>query len=246
MMNEYTLKSVLNIAVCDDSNELLQMTVSCIDTHLKDIPHRIYTYTSYDDFSPDFSEHPFSIAVLDIRMPGKNGIELAKELLRRSPGCQIIFLSSHIGYAEDVYDVEHISFILKEHMEERLPAVLQKAIQKLSVKDIYLQVAHKGEINLINVSDIQYIERNLHKTLIYTDTAVYTCAEKIEALMERLPSEQFCQCHKSYAVNWNYVQHFDKTAVTLHNSRSISISRQRYTSTYTSFQNYLQLLSRNF
>ncbi|MDY5881603.1 MAG: hypothetical protein SPJ63_07635, partial [Oscillospiraceae bacterium] len=44
------------------------------------------------------------------------------------PTSKIIFISSYSGYLMDVYETEHVYFVLKPNMEERLPAALQKAL----------------------------------------------------------------------------------------------------------------------
>lgn len=78
-----------------------------------------------------FDEKDIQIAVLDIEMPGINGIEAAQEMRRRKPTCSIIFLTAYdeFSYAKKAIEVRALDYLLKPYQEEELIAVMEEAMR---------------------------------------------------------------------------------------------------------------------
>jgi DNA-binding response OmpR family regulator len=59
----------------------------------------IFTATNYDEGVQVFSEHSdkIALALLDVTLPGRNGVELAKSLLKVKPELRVVFVSGHVG-----------------------------------------------------------------------------------------------------------------------------------------------------
>jgi two-component system cell cycle sensor histidine kinase/response regulator CckA len=55
---------------------------------------------SYDSAMRVFDEAHLRIdlVLVDVSLPGKNGVELAKELVKRKPGLRLLFVSGHVGF----------------------------------------------------------------------------------------------------------------------------------------------------
>lgn len=53
----------------------------------------------YDDALEAFTRNrgEFDLAILDVALPGKSGVELAKELLARKANLRVLFVSGHVG-----------------------------------------------------------------------------------------------------------------------------------------------------
>ena len=52
-------------------------------------------------------------------MPEITGIDAAKQINLIQPSAQIIFISSYLEYFSDVYETEHLYFVLKSQMAQR-------------------------------------------------------------------------------------------------------------------------------
>lgn len=117
---------MLQIAVCDDEKLYLNEVLQILHDTLGDTPNRIQTFQNSAALLAAVEEDGYipNIAVLDIRMDEVDGITLAKQLNRASPTSKVIFISSYSGYLMDVYETEHVYFVLKPNMEERLPRSL--------------------------------------------------------------------------------------------------------------------------
>ena len=67
-------------------------------------------------------DHPADLAILDINMPGMDGITLASRIRTVSPKTAILFLTAHKDYAFDAYAVHPAGYLLKPVPLEKLAA----------------------------------------------------------------------------------------------------------------------------
>lgn len=81
-----------------------------------------------------FREHDCQIAVLDISMPGINGLEAAEEIRRENQTCSIIFLTAYdeFEFAKRAIRVRALDYLLKPSAKEDLIAVLEEAVWQSS------------------------------------------------------------------------------------------------------------------
>ena len=73
------------------------------------------------------------IMFLDIAMPAKNGLELAKQL-RETTDAYIIFVTGHAEYAALAFDMDTVDYIMKPYDEERVGRALKRVKQKILEK----------------------------------------------------------------------------------------------------------------
>lgn len=78
-----------------------------------------------------FEKERCHIALLDIEMPGINGLEAAEQIRRKYGDCSIIFLTAfdEFSYAKRAIAVKALDYLLKPGSEEELVAVLEEAIR---------------------------------------------------------------------------------------------------------------------
>ena len=141
-----------------------------------------------------FDEYDIQIAVLDIEMPGINGIEAAQEMRRRKSQCSIIFLTAFddFSYAKKAIGIRVLDYLLKPCKEEELIGVLDEAMRladkaRLEEKEGEVQAvpepvhfkysgelsAGDGQIRLHKVAEAirQYMEENYIKDLSMQEVA---------------------------------------------------------------------------
>lgn len=119
---------MIPIAICDDELLHARQTQAAIRrceaqavTRCFETPLALLAAVTQQGYAP-------RVAVLDIRMAGMDGIELAKRLNALVPGCAIIFLTAYLSYAPDVYETRHVYFVLKNELERRIGSALRAAL----------------------------------------------------------------------------------------------------------------------
>ena len=67
------------------------------------------------------------VVLLDIQMPGMNGLEVARHLARLDPPPRIVFVTAHDRHAVEAFELNALDYLLKPVRAERLAAALRKA-----------------------------------------------------------------------------------------------------------------------
>ncbi len=93
-----------------------------------------------------------------------------------------------------------------------------------------LQLNLKGKKVFVSQVQIQYMERSKRITNIHTQNEMISISEKLDDLLDRMPSNMFLRCHVSFVVNVKYVKCLFRTAIELKNGEKIPVSRRYYKS----------------
>lgn len=216
----------LNIAICDDEPAAVEkMERMCREILGESYDLALETAVSARELLQKMI--PFQIALLDVQMPETDGMELARALLSRNPGCRILFVSGYTNIVSDVYDVPHLCLILKDQLELKLPRHLKRAAS-LAAEDSgkTLAVVIGKQVQEISLSEIVTLERRGHITFINcTDGSQLQTKEKLADLLKRIGSARFVRCHISYAVNLVHVRKEEDNGFRMKNGDWIPVSR---------------------
>jgi DNA-binding LytR/AlgR family response regulator len=221
---------LLKIAICDDEKLHLENAVRLVERGAQQYMPDIETFGGAEDLMRAVSLREYSpdIAVLDIQMAGTDGITLAQELNKALPLCQIIFLTSFLDFATNVYEAQHIYFVLKNDAESRMGSALEKAVQALSLSrgaDPSICVKSHGTLSVIPVSDIFYVERCGRKTRIAAKDGDIFVSQTPQQLLCGSVVSRFIRCHQSFWVNEEKVVSLNGSDFVLSSGTAIPISR---------------------
>lgn len=223
---------MLKIALCEDNKIQHNQIVSFIET-ISMPKHTLDSFYKGNDLFTSIQEsminkEPYDIVIMDIDLPDGNGIKFSKKINVFSPHTIIIYMTSYEDYVSDVYDTNHIYFILKKNYQKYLPHALSLAYEVLNKeRRASLKIFWNKEESNILLKDIFYMERKLRTTFIVTLTHTYSTSEKLEDLLKRL-GETFAMSHRSYIINLKMVQEITKDSALLVDGTSIPISRSYY------------------
>lgn len=232
---------MLSIAVCDD------IILECTQL-AKQIRH-IAKLTGCEVILQEFysgeellkSKESFDILFLDIKMPGLDGMELARLLRRREETCLLIFVTAVSEYVFEAYDVEAFAYLVKPITDEQLQKVLARGTEKLRRASAeFLLVSSKHAIHKIPLQDIVYIEAMGRIVKIRTLRDTVETYEQIGLMEKRLCEKGFFRCHKGYLINLKYVDTFDKTQIYMETKDSVLLAKRRYEDFTRSFMNYMK------
>ena len=130
---------MLHIAICDDDKAAVKAHQKIAETCLKrhGSVGEFKVYTTSDNLLYDICEDHFffDLILLDIEMPGSTGMELAKAVKPYLPNVKIIFITSHVEYAIDAFELSIFRYVPKNDIEARLPAAIRDAVSLIELED---------------------------------------------------------------------------------------------------------------
>jgi DNA-binding LytR/AlgR family response regulator len=161
----------------------------------------------------------YDIVLLDIRMPGGTGLDLARRLGDRDDPPAIVFTTAYPDHAVEAFDLAAADYLVKPFDEERLERALRRALSAVDADEPALEgppttlppeesriaVQRNGRTVLIDPGDIVYVSASRgYSYLKLTDDRVLTSHSLAE--LERRLGRRFFRCHRSYLVNLRHVR----------------------------------------
>lgn len=214
----------MRIAVCDDEELFRIEFKSVLDKVLINAEYDIDTFSGGSSLYEAFLKNPFDLVFLDIEMPGIDGITLAKRLRAVSENVQIVFLTSHIEYALEGYEVNALRYLVKPVDMNKLSDVL-KYIQDKKNNSRQIMIKQEGEDIVIDISDIIYMESMDKNVRIVTSKSEYITRYNISDYEEELKNSGFLRIHRGYLISLSKVKKILKNDVVMDGDISLPVSR---------------------
>ncbi len=166
-----------------------------------------------------FATHRPQIAFLDIRMPGRTGLDVAAAI---GDECHIVFITAYDQYALKAFDAGAVDYLLKPVESDRLEAAIARIRRKLagppsdmsallaelraSIKaDVprmqWIKAAIGKQVKLIAVGDVAYFQSDTKYTRVVMDGGEALIRTPLKELLAELDPEKFWQIHRGTIVN---------------------------------------------
>ncbi|HVJ23247.1 MAG TPA: LytTR family DNA-binding domain-containing protein [Burkholderiales bacterium] len=157
------------------------------------------------------------VVLLDIQMPGMNGLEVARHLARLEPPPRIVFVTAHDRHAVEAFELNALDYLLKPVRAERLTAALRKAAvpQQEQLEKAaegpreYLSVAERNRIVLVPVRDILFLRAEQKYVTVRTQAREHLVEEPLIAL-EREFAASFVRIHRNCLVARAAIRGFER------------------------------------
>jgi two-component system, LytTR family, response regulator len=179
--------------------------------------------TELNNFEPD-------LLFLDIKMPGKYGIEFVNELHFADGKPGIVFVTAYDQYAIQAIKIKAFDYLLKPVNRKELKECIEKYIgireeilaQKILRSEPQKKIA-RIKVNtrtgtvFINPATILFCRAEGNYTTISTGEKEYLCSLNLGRLRDQLPSNGFIRVGRSLIINFEFITLLDrkKSAVTL-------------------------------
>ncbi|BCJ93977.1 hypothetical protein acsn021_15460 [Anaerocolumna cellulosilytica] len=220
---------MIKIAIVDD----VKANIDCIEREVenffsnKSIPFRVSSYENSRNFLYDIQENQyFDICFLDIKMPNIDGIELAKTINKTFSDCYVLFITSHMEYAIEGYELHIYRYIPKTLIDKKLPIALRDLITEIMhrEKESYIIKTH-SRFEKIFYKDIYYIFKDRKNSIFVTASGESRERKSISDVYRDLNSDEFLIIDRGFIVNTLHVMKINNNLVILRNGISLSISR---------------------
>lgn len=216
----------MRIAVCDDNPKELERIKGCFC--------RIQGYDlvcSYFDSTSTVMEilktenSPYDLYILDIEMPGMNGLKLAKSIREKDSRALFVFLTSYTRYMKDVFDVVTFDFIEKPISDEKLLQILERAATYLNITSQHFSFGYRASRYSLKYDRILYIEKKGRQALSHTFEDVYKTNMTLEEIWKQLNPKSFVHIHSSYIINLYNLDRKDNEIAIMRNGEKLHITK---------------------
>lgn len=198
---------MINIAIVEDDSQYIATLKEYIARFMKEngVSIELKIFTDGKQIVFDY-EPVYDIILMDIEMPGLDGMSAAEKIRETDRDVIIIFITNMAQYAIKGYQVRARSYILKPVNYYSFEMELQEAVGTLSRKknDFLLLPGEDGLIK-VAIGDVYYLESQKHQMMIHTKNGVIEIRETMKNMEEKLAEYYFERCNVSYLVNLAHV-----------------------------------------
>lgn len=148
------------IAVCDDQAEELSALTALLDQWQAErhFPLRYHTFRSAAGMLDVAQSERFSLYLLDVMMPGIDGMDAAREIRTFDDAADIVFLTSSPGFAYESYGVRALEYLLKPISGGLLFPVLDKLMLREQRPQDGLTLKAGATLVRVPFSRLSYVE----------------------------------------------------------------------------------------
>ena len=170
--------------------------------------------------------HQPDIVFLDIRMPVKSGIEVARALEGR---CHAVFVTAYDEYAVTAFDEGAVDYVLKPVSPERIAKVVARLKSRLASAPLdltavlarlaaregggflkWIRASLGATMKLVDVGDVLYFQAEDKYTKVVTAAGDAHIKKPIKELFEELDPETFWQIHRATIVNLRAIARIER------------------------------------
>lgn len=223
----------LKIALCDDDSRALPIIAGAVESTFQShgIQTEIVRFQSGSALLKSMDEVHYQLLLLDIEMPGMDGIELGKKLRAKKDETIIVYVSEAESRVFESFAVQPLGFVRKSNFLNDISAVVDlylKTVDK-EMKGEYLDFSTRSGILTLKSRQVCYIEGSRNYQLLFVEGRKDPIEVKMtmDKLEEATAPHGFIRIHKGYLVNYQYIQHLSSTVATLQNGQQLPIGRSK-------------------
>jgi len=158
------------------------------------------------------------VVLLDIRMPGLDGIKAAEVFNTRYPHPFIIFTTAYEEHALKAFEYQAVDYLVKPIRKARLQQALLRVRELLAAREgvhnteelkpsarTHISVNIRGQLTFVPVEDIMYFLADEKYVMVYTHDTDLLISETLKSLEQEF-SGQFLRIHRSTLVSIIYIE----------------------------------------
>lgn len=236
----------MKIALCEDEKIYIERILDLLKRYHTPDGENVDcdVYQNAVDLVENMQKENYDVLLLDIIMPGLNGIGAAREIRENDRSIPIIFLTSSPEFAVESYRVRAFDYLLKPVNGEELFRSLDDiyALKQSKKRDgLTVNLSKKGGIITISFEEIVYLEVN-NKTLSF-HLLNGKCMEVNGRISDYenifLSRKNYLKPHRSFVVNIDYMKSYDHKCFIAITGESIPVARTNAKEVQNRYMEYL-------
>lgn len=216
----------MRIAICDDEKIYRKQLMTELEKIIKSLDVIIDEYDNGKELIDKYDKYKYELVFLDIEMPAMNGIDLARALRVKSDTLEIVFLTGHIEYALEGYEVNALRYLTKPVNPQKLQEVISFITKKESNKKC-IWIKNKDYEEKVLLSDIIYMEAQNQNVEICTRNGTYVHRYNLGDYEKELENEGFCRIHRGYIVALGSIKSIKSREIYVEGDIALPISKSK-------------------
>lgn len=223
----------MRIGICDDEREMRKLLGAKVKMYC---PGAELIFYENGEELLESGEWP-EILLLDIQMPGSDGMETARCLRNHNKKTILIFVTALEEYVFQAFDVGAFHYLVKPFSDGKLKEVLEKAMEQYREKEALQRAASDQEENCLLIKSGGSHIRIFRKDIIYAEVynrkvTIHSRQGDVEYYgrlgdLEKQLGEDFYRSHRSYLIHFKYVVKYTAAAIELERGRAL-MAKQNY------------------
>lgn len=221
---------MVRIAICDDEKNAVNLHEDIVKNSLQacGIGYEITTYIHSRNLLCDIIDDNFfyDLILLDIEMPDVTGMELSEKIKPYLPNVKIIFITSHVEYAIDAFELSIFRYVPKNNLKVKLTTAVTDAAKLIELEagqEYIIQTTNRLE--KIPYKDIFYIQRDGKNVSIVSSAGTSKVRKSLQQVFNELNTSEFIFIDRGHIVNIIQIMKVSDGMAVLKNGEQLPISR---------------------
>lgn len=191
------------------------------------------------------AEHDPDVVLLDIAMPGIDGLEAARHLAAFEPRPAVVFCTAYDAHALSAFEAAAVDYLVKPVRPERLQAALERARTFVAGRDVdavdsaghqgerrtHLCARLRGSLRLIPIEDVHYLQAEEKYVVVHHARGEDLIEESLKSLEEEF-GDRFLRIHRNCLVARHEIAELKRDpgghvhAILRHGKQPLEVSRR--------------------
>lgn len=192
--------------------------------------YEFFSYMNAEKFLFDMEEkREYDIILLDMEMPGTNGLEVGGKVRLRHPESVIIFITNYVEYAVQAYEVNAFRYIPKCMMKEKLPEAYAALVEKLKTQEKrFFSISNNEKMEKIPEDSIYYLKKEKKYVYVVHSGGKEKVRMTLAEAYDRLTAGDFVYIDRSCIAGLRHIMAVENHQVKLRNGTHLDISYPQY------------------
>ena len=149
------------------------------------------------------------LLLLDMTMPGMDGLSVAREVARMDPVPAVIFVTAHENFAVEAFDLDAVDYVLKPVAMDRLDRAIGRALSRAQARQDQGQAAEesqwlsefwvptRSELLRVDAREVRRSDAERDYVRLHVGNASYLLLQTIAGLEAKLDPDMFIRIHRS-------------------------------------------------
>lgn len=199
----------MNIAIVEDDDAAAKVLLGFIERYSKEESAELNTcrFTRADEFLNNYKPSGYAVVLMDIQMPGTNGMDAAFQLRKLDKSVSLLFITSMVQQAQIGYEVDAVGFMVKPVSYYDFALKFKKALEVYSMNEKRnVTITVPGGMCRISVDKLMYVEIVNHKLRYHLVDEVLEMSGSLSVVEKELESYGLLRCNSCYLVNPKFIR----------------------------------------